>query len=102
VQWFFKEEIRSHGWYTAALRKAAVLTRRKILHENSPGFLMKVADELFHGNILEEKIFAVFLLEKTAARLSAKEHPGSHLQLEAPSRHGHDDHCGNTTVRESD
>ncbi|MGB6776263.1 MAG: hypothetical protein WBD25_00815 [Terriglobales bacterium] len=24
VQWFFKEEIKSHGWYTAALRKAAV------------------------------------------------------------------------------
>ena len=24
VQWFFKEEIQSHGWYTAALRKAAV------------------------------------------------------------------------------
>jgi 3-methyladenine DNA glycosylase AlkD len=73
VQWFFKEEIRSHGWYTAALRKAAVLTRRKILHENSPGFLLKVADELFHGNILEEKIFAVFLLEKTTDQLSAKE-----------------------------
>jgi len=22
VQWFFKEEIKSHGWYTAELRKA--------------------------------------------------------------------------------
>lgn len=73
VQWFFKEEIRSHGWHTAALRKAAVLTRRRILHEGSPGFLLKVADELFHGDILEEKIFAVFLLEKTTDQLSAKE-----------------------------
>jgi hypothetical protein len=34
VQWFFKEEIQSHGWYTAALRKAAVLatsSKRKSL-----------------------------------------------------------------------
>jgi len=22
VQWFFKEEIKSHGWYTADLRRA--------------------------------------------------------------------------------
>jgi len=34
---------------------------------------MKVADELFHGNILEEKIFAVFLLENTTDRLGSKE-----------------------------
>jgi 3-methyladenine DNA glycosylase AlkD len=73
VQWFFKEEIQSHGWYTAALRKAAVLTRRRILQENSPGFLLKVADELFHGDNLEEKVFAVFLLEKTTGQLGAKE-----------------------------
>jgi 3-methyladenine DNA glycosylase AlkD len=73
VQWFFKEEIQSHGWYTAALRKAAVLTRRRILRESSLGFLMKVADELFHGDILEEKVFAVFLLEKMTDQLGAKE-----------------------------
>jgi hypothetical protein len=24
VQWFFKDEIKSHGWYTADLRRAAV------------------------------------------------------------------------------
>ena len=73
VQWFFKEEIRSHGWYTAALRKAAVLTRRRILDEKSLPFLMKVADELFHGGILEEKVFAVFLLEKMTDQLGAQE-----------------------------
>ena len=27
VQWFFKEKIKSHGWYTAELRKAAVRCR---------------------------------------------------------------------------
>jgi 3-methyladenine DNA glycosylase AlkD len=73
VQWFFKEEVQSHGWYTAALRKAAVMTRRRILKDNSLGFLMSVADELFHGGILEEKIFAVFLLEKMTELLGAKE-----------------------------
>jgi len=73
VQWFFKEEIRSHGWYTAALRKAAVRTRRRILAENSSAFLLKVADEMFHGGILEEKVFAVFLLEKITDQLGAQE-----------------------------
>jgi 3-methyladenine DNA glycosylase AlkD len=73
VQWFFKEEIHSHGWRTAALRKAAVLTRRRILRENSLNFLMRVADEMFHGGILEEKVFAVFLLEKMMDELGAKE-----------------------------
>jgi 3-methyladenine DNA glycosylase AlkD len=73
VQWFFKEEIQSHGWYTAALRKAAVLTRGRILREDSLAFLMKVADELFHGGILEEKVFAVFLLEKMTDQLGPKE-----------------------------
>jgi len=57
----------------AALRKAAVLTRRRILKDNSLGFLMNVADELFHGGILEEKVFAVFLLEKMTDELGAKE-----------------------------
>ncbi len=73
VQWFFKEEIQSHGWYTASLRKAAVQTRRRILREESLGFLMKVADDLFHGDILEEKVFAIFLLERLTDQLGSKE-----------------------------
>jgi 3-methyladenine DNA glycosylase AlkD len=73
VQWFFKEEIQSHGWRTAPLRKAAGLTRRKILRDHSLDFLMKVADDLFHGSILEEKIFAVFLLENITDKLGPKE-----------------------------
>ncbi len=31
VQWFFKGEIKSHGWYTADLRRAARTFRREIL-----------------------------------------------------------------------
>lgn len=63
VQWFFKEEIKSHGWYTAALRRAVRGCRREILREHDFEFLTEVADDLFRGNILEEKIAGVFLLE---------------------------------------
>jgi 3-methyladenine DNA glycosylase AlkD len=64
VQWFFKDEIRSHGWYTARLRSVAVRLRRKIQEEFGLEFLVQVADKLFAGLVLEEKIFAVFLLGK--------------------------------------
>lgn len=64
VQWFFKEEIKSHGWYTAELRSAAVRCRKRIRKEFGLAFLVQVADELFTGRVLEEKVFAVFLLEK--------------------------------------
>lgn len=63
VQWFFKEEIKSRGWYTGELRKVAVRFRRTILKELGLPFLVKVADRLFSGRVLEEKIFAVLLLE---------------------------------------
>ena len=63
VQWFFKEEIKSHGWYTAALRRAVRRCRREILRDHDFEFLTDVADDLFSGNVLEEKIAGVFLLE---------------------------------------
>jgi len=68
VQWFFKEEIKSHGWYTADLRRAARSCRREILSEHNLHFLVEVADQLFSGRVLEEKIAAVFLLENLAAK----------------------------------
>jgi len=64
VQWFFKEEIQSHGWYTAKLRSVAVRFRRQVRKEFGLDFLLQVADKVFVGRVLEEKIFAVFLLEK--------------------------------------
>jgi 3-methyladenine DNA glycosylase AlkD len=64
VQWFFKDVIKSHGWYTADLRHAAVRFRRELRKEHDLDFLVEVADHLFTGSILEEKIAAVFLLEK--------------------------------------
>jgi 3-methyladenine DNA glycosylase AlkD len=76
VQWFFKEEIKSHGWYTAALRKAAVQARRSLAREHGMDFVVQVADQLFSGRNLEEKVFAVFLLEK-----QTKDFGGDEFQL---------------------
>ncbi len=73
VQWFFKEEIKSRGWYTAELRKVAACFRRTILHERDMDFLLKVADKLFQGRVLEEKVFAVLLLEKLVDRFGDSE-----------------------------
>jgi 3-methyladenine DNA glycosylase AlkD len=64
VQWFFKDEIKSHGWRAADLRRAAVRFRRELKDEYGLDFLIRVADQLFAGSVLEEKIAAVFLLEK--------------------------------------
>ena len=67
VQGFFKEKIKSHGWYTADLRRAARGFRREIRGEWGTDFLFQVADSLFSGDVLEEKIAAVLLLEKLHA-----------------------------------
>ena len=73
VQRFFKEEVRSRGWYTAELRKVAVRSRRSIVRERGMEFLVQVADKLFAGRVLEEKVFAVFLLEKQTDEFGEKE-----------------------------
>jgi 3-methyladenine DNA glycosylase AlkD len=73
VQWFFKDAIKSHGWYTADLRRAMRLSRREILRQRDFSFLAQVADELFSGSVLEEKIAAVFLLENMDAQFGDRE-----------------------------
>ena len=73
VQRFFKHEIQSRGWYTAELRKLAVRFRRTILAESGLTFLLQVADRLFRGNVLEEKIFAVLMLAGVVDRLGRPE-----------------------------
>ena len=73
VQWFFKDEIKSHGWYTADLRRAAVGFRRELRKEHGLNFLVEVADHLFSGSVLEEKVAAVFLLEKLDAEFGEPE-----------------------------
>jgi 3-methyladenine DNA glycosylase AlkD len=73
AQRFFKEEIKSHGWATKDLRRSAIALRRKIREEFGLEFLVRVADRLFTGRLLEEKIYAVFLLEKITHELSDAE-----------------------------
>jgi 3-methyladenine DNA glycosylase AlkD len=73
VQWFFKEEIKSHGWYTAELRQATRRWRLEILSKHDLDFLIDVADRLFSGRVLEEKVAAVFLLENMHAQLGDRE-----------------------------
>jgi len=73
VQWFFKEEIKSRGWYTAELRRVAVRFRRTIIRERDLRFLIRVSDKLFRGNVLEEKVFAVLMLEKVVGQLDDAE-----------------------------
>jgi 3-methyladenine DNA glycosylase AlkD len=73
VQWFFKQEVQSRGWCTAELRKVAMRFRRSIARERGMDFVVQVADKLFSGKVLEEKICAVFLLEKQTAQFSDKE-----------------------------
>lgn len=69
VQWFFKEEVKSRGWYTAELRKVARRFDRQLLNECGLEYLVQVADNLFQGAVLEERVFAVFLLERCTADL---------------------------------
>ena len=73
VQRFFKEEVQSRGWYTAELRKLSVRFRRTLLREMGYDFLLKVADKLFSGSILEEKACAVFLMEKLTGEFGDRE-----------------------------
>ncbi len=72
VQWFFKEEIQSHGWYAKDLRALARQYRQAILKERDIEFLVQVADRLFAGRVLEEKIVGVLLLENLTSKLEKR------------------------------
>lgn len=63
VQRFFKHEVKSRGWYTDELRKVAMRFRRTILADSNVPYLLQVADSLFRGDVLEEKVFAVLMLQ---------------------------------------
>ncbi len=73
VQRFFKEEVQSHGWRTADLRRAALRWRREILQQSDLKFLLQVADHLFMGEINEDKNVAVFLLENITDKFGDEE-----------------------------
>ena len=71
VQWFFKEEVRSHGWYTADLRRYARALHKELA--TSQQLLLEVAERLFAGRVLEEKALAVTMLEPSLKRFGAAE-----------------------------
>jgi 3-methyladenine DNA glycosylase AlkD len=73
VQRFFKHEIKSRGWYTAELRKVAVRFRRTILAEHDLPYLLQVADQLFRDRVLEEKVFAVLMLQGVVGQFGKSE-----------------------------
>ena len=73
VQWFFKEEVQSRGWYTGDLRRAMRQCRRAIIREHGLDFLVRVADRLFSGRVLEEKAAAVLLLENLDSKFGDRE-----------------------------
>ncbi len=72
VRRFFKEEIQSHGWYAKDLRGLAKQYRQAILKERDIEFLVRVADRLFAGRVLEEKIVGVLLLENLTSKLEKR------------------------------
>jgi 3-methyladenine DNA glycosylase AlkD len=69
VQHFFKEEIQSRGWYTGEIRKSARRFTKVIKGDAGLAYLIEVADQLFRGSVLEEKVLAVFLLETSTAEM---------------------------------
>lgn len=73
VQRFFKHEVKSRGWYTAEMRKVAKRFSRTIVAEQGLSFLVQVSDQLFRGDVLEEKVFAVMLLEDLTAQFGPRE-----------------------------
>jgi 3-methyladenine DNA glycosylase AlkD len=73
VQRFFKHEIQSRGWYSDELRKVARRFRRTIIAEYGSPFLLQVADQLFRGEVQEEKNFAVMLLQDSVGELGKPE-----------------------------
>jgi len=73
VQRFFKEEIQSRGWRAKELRAVAVRFRKAILADRDYQFLVAVADKLFRGRVLEEKVFGVLMLEGETDELGEAE-----------------------------
>ena len=73
VERFFKEEIKSRGWRAKELRAVAARFRRSLLNEAGQDFLIAVADKLFRGRVLEEKVFAVVMLQGMTDRFGDAE-----------------------------
>jgi 3-methyladenine DNA glycosylase AlkD len=73
VQRFFKHEIKSRGWYTKEIRAVARRFTKVMKNDAGLDYLVEVADQLFRGEVLEEKLLAVFLLEKETSAFCDRE-----------------------------
>ena len=73
VQRFFKHEVKSRGWYTGEIRKLARRFTKVIKNDAGLDYLVEVADLLFDGEVLEEKVLAVFLLEREIGEFGDRE-----------------------------
>ncbi len=73
VQRFFKQEVKSRGWYTGEIRKLARRFTKVLKNDAGLAYLVEVADLLFDGDVLEEKVLAVFLLENEVGELGERE-----------------------------
>jgi 3-methyladenine DNA glycosylase AlkD len=71
VQWFFKEEVQSHGWYTAELRRYAKALHARLAADQA--LLLDVAERLFASPVLEEKALAVTMLQPSLRRFGSAE-----------------------------
>jgi 3-methyladenine DNA glycosylase AlkD len=72
VENFFKQEISSRGWRAPELRALAKRFRKVIYRDAGLDYLVAVADNLFNGRVLEEKVLAVLLLEGLSTELQPK------------------------------
>ena len=71
VQQSFSEPVRSHGWYTADLRRYARTLHAQVAADQA--LLLDVAERLFAGAVLEEKALAVTMLEPSLKRFGGAE-----------------------------
>ena len=67
----FSEPVRSHGWYTADLRRYARTLHAQVAADQA--LLLDVAERLFAGAVLEEKALAVTMLEPSLKRFGGAE-----------------------------
>ena len=71
VRWFFKEDVQSHGWYTAELRRYARALHAQLAADQA--VLLDVAERLFGSPVLEEKALAVIVLQPSLRRFGSAE-----------------------------
>ena len=71
VQWFFKEQVRSHGWYTADLRRYARALHRELGGDQAR--LLDAAESLFARPVLEEKATAVCMVQPSLRHFGSPE-----------------------------